>query len=709
MAALIVWAVLACSSSKRDLGGESTNLSVVLVTFDTLRADHVGSYGSAVARTPNLDRLALEGVRFAEARAHAPLTAPSHATLLTGLLPPRHAVRGNALFRLEESAPTLATALKAKGYRTAAVVSSVVLDRICGLDRGFDVYDDNQRIGEKSAFNYLERAASQVVEAVAREMPRLEPPFFLWAHLYDPHRPWVAPAAFGESLQGHPYDAEIAFADFAFGEIWRMAAARAGGRIIVAAASDHGESLGQHGENQHGFTLHRGVLRVPLLLAGEGIPRARTVTATVGLVDVAPTLAELTGVSLGAIDGTSLSRFWSSKRPPHGAEEPSVLWEESLHPLYDAGWAPLRGLLTERWHLVDSPRPELYDRESDPDDRTDLASDNPDVLHQLRTQLAEMGARLGDESEPAPPAARTLEDREHLERLASLGYLGTGSPESGRVARLDPKDGLPGFIAVEEAEELIERGQAREACERVEPHTRRDPRNPRLWHTLGKAWLLRRDLARAEQALERAMALDPHSAFIRYSFAALLRAKGDAPAARAELEKILAANPRAVEASLELAAMSAAEGDAEQALKVLQASHAAGARDPDLLDALGRHELRAGRKDEAARYFREALILRPRDALALLEMGRAALRSSDPSAAIEYLSGCTEGAEALACRVELARAYVVGPRDLGAARAQLLAARKIASNATLLREVDLRLQALEGMAATSPGAQQPGP
>ncbi|HKQ63293.1 MAG TPA: sulfatase-like hydrolase/transferase, partial [Candidatus Polarisedimenticolaceae bacterium] len=189
--------------------------SILLVTIDTLRADRVGCYGYAAAETPNFDRLAREGVRFAEARSPAPLTLPAHASLLSGLLPPRTGVRDNGIFRLGEAAPHLAVALKAAGYRTAAVVGSVVLDRAYGLARGFDAYDDNQRVGERAAFDYLERGASQVAEAAVRELRSLAPPFLLWVHLYDPHRPWVAPESYARRHPDRGYDAEIAFADAA--------------------------------------------------------------------------------------------------------------------------------------------------------------------------------------------------------------------------------------------------------------------------------------------------------------------------------------------------------------------------------------------------------------------------------------------------------------------------------------------------------------
>jgi len=690
--------------------GSVSKPSILLVTIDTLRADRVGCYGYRLAETPHLDRLSAEGVRFEEARTHVPLTLPAHASILTGLLPPRHRVRGNGLFRLPSDVRTLATVLKSAGYSTAAVVSSVVLDRAYGLDRGFDLYDDNQRVGEKTAFNYIERGAGQVAESAIGSLRTLESPFFLWVHLYDPHMHWIPPEPFRSRHPGRLYDAEIAFSDAALGQVWAAAAARAGGKLIVAATSDHGESLGEHGENQHGYTLHRGVLRVPLILAGPGLPRGTQVADTIGLIDLAPTLAELAGVSIPGADGRSLRRSWSvaetaagraTSRAPEAEHPP--LWEESLHPLYDSGWAPLRGLLTSRWHFVEAPRPELYDRLEDPADRTDVANRHRETVEELRADLARIGASMGDATEPAPTVDDSPEEQERRARLASLGYLtsGGGAPAgpagASAAARLDPKEGLPGFLAVEKAADLVELGQGKEARALLEPHLKKDPGNPRLWHQIGEAMMAMGDSGPAEEALRKAIALDPRSEFIRYSLAALLGSKGDTHGQKGQLERILAANPRAVDASLGLAALAVMRGDIAGSEAILRASYAAGGRDPDLLDRLGHHMLRKGMRREAAQYFEEALALRPADATALLESGRAALRAGDPGKAIELLTKCATGQEAIECRMELARAYVLGPRDLVSARRELLSARELAGDEKTRTEVDARLKALEKM------------
>jgi arylsulfatase A-like enzyme/thioredoxin-like negative regulator of GroEL len=661
----------------------------VLVTIDTLRADHVGCYGYAAAKTPTLDGLALEGVLFDDARSHVPLTAPSHATILTGVLPPRHGVRGNGSFHLRADAPALAESLRQGGYRTAAVVASVVLDRATGLDRGFDSYDDNQRTGPRSAFNYVERGASQIEQSAEATLRGLQPPFFLWVHFYDPHVPWVAPVGTG-------YDAEIAFADAALGRVLAAAKARAGADLVVVVASDHGESLGEHGESQHGYTLHRGVLRVPLVIAGPGIPRGRIVTPTVGLVDVAPTLAEIARVDLKGASGRSLRRFWKGAALPTGAEDAEI-WEETLHPLFDSGWAPLRGLLGRRWHLVDAPKPELYDRAADPSDRNDLARERTDTVASLTQRLHDLAASMGDVAEPETRAAATPEEKERREKLASLGYASVIVAPEPDGGRLDPKDGLPGFRAVEEAERLLDTGDAAHALALLAPFLKSDPTNARLWHTQSKAQAQAGDLDGAERSIERAQALAPPLAFLRYTHADILRRRGDVKGVTVELEAILSDNPREVDASLELAAMAFRGNDRERSKAILLASYRAGARDPALLDRLGQHMLLESAQAEANRFFSEALALWPNDPSALLAIARFELRANDAAAAIEKLVRCVAAGPHFECRMELARAYVLGPRDLPAARRELVAARDLATDHRLKTEVDQRIAAIDAM------------
>ncbi len=670
--------------------------SILLVTVDTLRADRVGCYGYAPAETPNLDRLAAAGVRFEHARSQVPLTLPSHATILTGRLPPRHRVRGNGLFCLGSDVPTLAAALGDVGYDTAAVVSSVVLDRIFGLDQGFDHYDDNQRFGARSAFDYRERGASQVARAATEILARLEPPFFLWVHLYDPHTPWVAPRAFAERHPKRPYDAEISFADAAFGIIWERVRERAGDHLLVVATSDHGESLGEHGENQHGFTLHRGVLQVPLLIAGPGIPSARVIVPVVGLDDLAPTLASLAGASLPGVDGQTLEPLWTGSKRPLAKPQ----WEETLHPLYDCGWAPLRGFWSPDWHFIAGPRPELYDSRSDPADQHDLAAAKPQLVSTLSRRLEAMAERLGDLAEPPPTLKESAESRQKLAQLAALGYL-PRAPASRPGTRLDPKDGLPGWLAVEATSQLLARGSTALARKQLEPHLRSDPENPRLWHQWGRILAAIGEGDRADRAFRKALALDNRSEYLKTTYAEFLRHEGRTDQARVWYHEVLTANPRAVDATLALADLALAAGNPDQAEKLLLEAFNAGVRDPQLLDRLGYRAKARGDHGAAHGYFTATLDLDPADPAAHLELGRLELRARRFGNAFAHFDRCFSGARAYTCRMETARGWLLAG-NLGRAREFLRLALEVASKQAERQEAQSRLTELDRLGDKGP-------
>jgi choline-sulfatase len=272
--------------------------NVLLVTIDTLRADHVGCYGHAGAVTPTLDGLAARGVRFATAVAHVPLTGPSHACLLTGLTPLGHGFRDNGGFALPPAVKTAAEDFRQAGYRTAAFVSGFPLDRRFGFDRGFETYDDHLPKGnDRRRTPYVERLADATTDAVLRWLPApaaaRAAPVFLWVHYYDPHAPYEPPGDLAERFRAAPYDGEIAFVDTQFARLLRALAEKGAlARTVVLATADHGESLGEHGEGTHGLFVYDATLRVPWIVAGPGIAAGRVADTVARSIDVLPTLLD---------------------------------------------------------------------------------------------------------------------------------------------------------------------------------------------------------------------------------------------------------------------------------------------------------------------------------------------------------------------------------------------------------------------------------
>jgi len=603
--------------------------SVVIVTLDTTRADHLGCYGASTASTPNLDAIARSGVRFEHALSPAPLTLPAHASLLSGLVPRRHGVRDNAGFRLDADVPLLTERLRAAGYDTAAFVSAAVLDRDGGLARGFAVYDDGVRIGDKRAFNYEERAASQTIDAVLPRLASMKPPFFLWVHLYDPHLPYVPPEPYAAKFKSRPYDGEIAFMDSQVGRL-TDALRRTGTPVVLAVAGDHGESLGEHGESTHGIFLYQATQQVPFLLRGPGAGVGVRVAASVGLVDLAPTILDLVGLpALPDTDGRSLKAFLRTGSPPARDYE-----METYYPSLAYGWAPLRALVSGPMKLIDAPRPELYELPTDPHEARDLAAARP---ARLRDLAASLEARAG--AIVTLSAASDPETEERREKLQSLGYVGgSGTSASGGM---DPKDGVKLIPDLDAARRALQVGDPRDALAPLERILAKNPGNIPALLSLGQAQLAAGRQADAIATYTKVSAMAPKNSLAWFDLGnahAVAASKDDAAFASAKgaWEKALALSPRHADTYLNYAAILASRGAFEEARQVLVRARAAEVADPTIETELGVLEL--ARRDAAAARaaFDRAVALNPLQVEALEGLGKIAYAAADYRNAASY-------------------------------------------------------------------------
>jgi arylsulfatase A-like enzyme len=483
--------VLLAQSLLRGRGAVPLRPSLLLVTIDTLRPDRLGAYGGPAGLTPALDALAARGVVFEEALASVPLTLPSHATILTGLEPPRHGVHVNGSSVLPAELETLATRLRSAGFATGAFVGAYVLDRRFGLARGFDHYDDRITRGDETkSVLESERRCEDVVAAATAWAASQPGPFFAWVHLYDPHAPYEPPAPFREEYAGRPYDGEVAYTDRCLGRLLQAArAARPDRMLLEAVLADHGESLGEHGELTHGFFVYQSTLRIPFLLAGPGVPAATRRKDPARSVDLVPTILGRLGLEPPArLDGVDLFARGSA----------SEAYAESLYPV-SFGWAPLRSFRIGALKLVEAPRLELYDLESDPAETTDLAARRPDAIVRLQRALA--AARSVDRT-----AAPARQDAESAERLRALGYVAGAEVESGEDAtdRPDPKDRLELYRRFEEAIWADARGEGESPLASLRQLVAREPGNPAFRRALAAALRRRGRSGEAVAALGRA-------------------------------------------------------------------------------------------------------------------------------------------------------------------------------------------------------------
>ncbi|HEV2424721.1 MAG TPA: sulfatase-like hydrolase/transferase [Terriglobia bacterium] len=627
-------------ASARPAEGD-TRADVFLVTIDTLRADHVACYGDRNIRTPALDSLAADGIRFASAFTASPITSPSHASILTGLLPVHDGVRDFGM-ALAPGASTLAEVLKENGYATAAFIGSVVLDSrglAPGFDRGFDSYDhfpDNLP-PTASRYERLERRAMDVerrAETWTLDHGNQQPAF-VWIHFYDPHDPYDPPEPYHTEYAGRLYDGEIAYADSALGRfVSFLKKQNLYDASTIIVSGDHGEGLGQHGEQTHGIFLYDSTLHVPLILKlprrasteapGAVPPRGIVVTAQARTVDIAPTILDLEGIhDPEPRDGASLRPLWTA--PDHAAAlSPRVAFAETDYPL-DFGWAPLRSVRAGEKKYIEAPRPEFYELNTDPGETRDLYEPwNPDV-QRLRALEA-------DVRKAAPQRGGVAKlGRAKIEELRALGYLPTNpgvttAPEPSLLP--DPKDEIRVFNLIHSSMVAAEDRNAQQARSDLESALRLDPKSAVVLAELGELELGQGDYRQAADLFGRAVAIQPRNAAAVYGQARALYGAGDLPAARARLESgesLLAGNYDAIyllgKIDAELKAWRRAE-DPLQAAIILDSSR------PEAYVELARVYLAEEKPAEALRQLDQARRLAPEsgEILRLTEQARQATK-----------------------------------------------------------------------------------
>ncbi len=609
---------------------------LLLITLDTTRADHLGCYGASFANTPNLDALSRSGTRFDHALSPAPLTLPSHASLLTGLVPRRHGVRDNALYKLDSSIPLLTEKLRLEGYSTAAFISAVVLDRQVGLNRGFLLYDDTVRIGERSFFNYEERAASQVTDAVLAYIDDLGSPFFLWVHYFDPHLPYVPPEPYHTRFKDRLYDGEIAFMDQEIGRLLEAIRKRSG-KLIVVVAGDHGESLGEHGEAAHDIFIYNATQRVPLIFEGQGIPSGKVIERNVGLIDVAPTILDLIALPpLEGIEGQSLLPLIKGNNIP-----PPDYEMESFYPHFAYGWAPLRGLVRKNLKYIEAPHPELYDLRIDPSEIKDLSSLRKKEVKKLAKVLRKIVKN--DKMSPQNLDADLLEQRRRLE---SLGYV-SGSGSRTVESLIDPKDGIKWISDLDSARRELQLGDPRKAVPSLERLLNKNPDNIPARITLAQCHLAAGDTERAIILTRQTVSFNSENDLTHFNLANALAEKGrEDPKARAEAyteyERVLALNPRHVDAYLNYVSLLILDKKHEEAYHLLKRARMAGVEGPEIETKLGFLEMARGSASLARNSFERAISLNPLASKAFEGLGRIAYAEGRFSLAEEYFARALE-------------------------------------------------------------------
>lgn len=634
------------SAGSPDSNRDARPRNVLLITLDTMRADRLGAYGYTAARTPNLDGLAQQGVRFDDAVSVAPITGPAHAAILTGLQPARYAVRDNATTPLPADAVTIAELLSPRGFATGAFIGAFILDRAYGFAQGFETFESGFTRVDSGTEANTSRPGSAVVDDALRWLAALpaDRPFLGWVHLYDAHVDYSPPAPFAQD-----YDGEVAFVDQQVGRL--VEALRSRGALddtLIVAVGDHGESLGEHGEADHGVFLYDAVLRVPLIVAGPGARAGHVVREQVRVTDIVPTILTALGVQPAApLDGESLAALLQ------GGERTSVppLYAESYYPKLHYGWSELRVIRADGWKAIDAPKPELYNLREDPKELDNRYA----AQRALADRMIGEAVRVERELTGGRALAPTQPDPETVERLRSLGYVGSAAPLPAGVRGPDPKDRIAhqqeyNDIASEAIGDLRE-GRAAAAIPKFKRLIQINERAFDLHQFLGEAYeatgrpdealgefayaallnptsvtplvsaadvhLKRGDVTGARKQLELATKVHEQSYHVQFLAGRIYEREGRLPEALAAYERAVSLNSATPQARARLAALAARLSRFDLSERHLRVLLEMGYQPSRTYLGLGRVAQMQGRAAEAAAHYREALRLEPGMSMAI--------------------------------------------------------------------------------------------
>ncbi len=564
VAALALWVF------RRPTGPTAADGPVIIFSIDTLRADRLPAYGYTRIQTPQVDRLAGDGLVFENAYSHSPQTLPSHTSLLSGRLPFEHGVRDNIGFTSKDGERFVQRAFKDRGYATGGFVSSYVLRKQTGISQGFDVYDDQlPPASPDKPLGELQRAGAETVAAAIQWIDRqASSKFLLFVHIYEPHTPYTPPARFAAA---NAYDGEVQHADEIAGQLFdHLRAKDLYDGATVVLLSDHGEGLGDHGEDEHGIFLYRETIHVPLVIKLPGSRGAgRRVAQVVQHIDIPPTLLDLTGAPVDGWRGRSLRPLLDGS----GTLAEASIYSESLSPRYHFGWSELYALSDDRYRLIRAPRDELYDVQQDPNEKSSLADARPQARAAMRRALDAIIAN----APVSTPGSVSAEDRR---KLAALGYVGTGTGASLQLPGdqlPDPKDKIGVLQKYKRATDLAGQRKYAEAIALYRDLLREEPAMTDVWLQLAGLYSRRGMAADEVAAYKEVISRAPKNPAALIGMASALFRLGRVDDARAHAE--LAVEVAPASAHELLARIALGRGDADAARREAQLAEAA---DPSL-------------------------------------------------------------------------------------------------------------------------------
>ncbi|NOZ93380.1 MAG: tetratricopeptide repeat protein, partial [Acidobacteria bacterium] len=612
--------------------------NLVIISLDTTRADHLGCYGMKGGVTPAIDTLAAGGALLAHTTTPVPMTLPAHSSLLTGMIPPVTGVHDNFNYRLRDSAETLAEVLQGKGWQTAGFVSAFVLDHRFGLSQGFGTWDDHFDNPVRTDFGTERRGSETVDHAIRWLDSHGGKPFFIFLHLYDPHEPYDPPAPWASKFADDPYTGEIAYADQQVGRF--LGALKAHGldaTTLIVLVGDHGEELGQHGEDTHSYFVYQPALHVPCIFHGPGIPPGTRLDGPTGLIDVVPTVCDLLDVPAPAtVQGHDLA---NALRGKNALEADRTLYFESLTPTrYGAN--PLLGEIDGRWKYIRTTRSELYDLPTDPGETANLLAGRRDTVRRLQRAL-NADTRLAS---LAATASHTATDREAAAKLQSLGYLASDVEDTLAIepGRPDPKDLIEVHEANQRAIRMISEGNYLEAEKATRLVLDRLPDFYEAWMNLGRIAFAQQDWKAAIPYLEKALKLKPDLYAALYDLGVAYTETGKLSEATEAFRRAVDYDPQPPSAHLNLARALVNEKQWDEAAKELETVLKLRPGEPAAVNMLAEAAAHTGHLAQAIPHLQRAVKQHPGDVPTRFNLVQALLavgRTGDAMAQLRQLTG----------------------------------------------------------------------
>ena len=668
---VVFWAAAAgvrlCAAAGPSFG---PNPPIILISVDTLRADRLSCYGSERTSTPNMDALSKGGTRFLAISSQVPMTLPSHTSLFTSNYPFATGIEDNGQ-ELRPNAVTLATVLKAHGYRTAAFVGGYVLDRRFGLGQGFDEYDSTFDLNHQAGKDPgdVKRLGEDVVRAASNWLQtNSDHPFFLFLHLYDLHTPYNFPPAFRPRGDETGYNAEVRYVDHVLGDFWEfLSRQHLLEKSLVVLTSDHGEGLHDHGETTHAYFIYQTTLWVPLIIHWPAGVRAfpQRADTPASLLDIAPTILQVSGVPRPPqFQGQGLMDLLQAN-PGQAQRE---VYSESLYAHYHFGCSPLLGLRVGRYKYIEAPKPELYDLSGDPGEKHNLYAEQKSVALALRERLLKLHSRFASASSPPGPPL----DAEAVARLQSLGYVAVSEPHAGSSSTgADPKDRLASYEEYGTAIALVSSGHLQESntllerllakypdleearmtlglnYQRVGVHAKaapcfrevlkKSPLNARAHYNLAVSLVALHQLDDATKELQAALTISPNYTNAEDLLGSAAIQKKDFEQAQSHFRHVLTIEPNDFYAHYNLGTLAAVQKQWDQARDHLQAALKASPDDSQTHNTLGSVYLQQGDLAAAGREYAEAIRLGPKLAAAHFNMGLVLEKQNRQSEAVGEL------------------------------------------------------------------------